>query len=133
MPAIFIYALVSTRDGGNAVWYVGQSVDVQGRFEKHHLKDAKAGRKKASWIRAELEAGFTVYPRVVEECTTANANEREAFWIEFFARTNAGLTNGTNGTGSAQRRRWLDKVAVEQRAQLESDREWLVQHTAGRS
>jgi hypothetical protein len=38
--SVFIYVLVSSRDE-NLVWYVGQSVDVHGRYDKHHAKDMR--------------------------------------------------------------------------------------------
>ena len=127
MATVFIYVLVSARDGLPA--YVGQSVDVQGRFEKHHLRDATNGSKKqvSCWIRAERDAGFDVHPRIIEECSDQSiATVREAHYIELLRAKGYKLTNSTQGNGQGARAAWLAKVLLAQREQMERDREWFL-------
>ena len=119
---IFIYALVSSRDGESTVWYVGQSVDVQARFDKHQSKISRGRRGR--WIQKELAHGFTVRPRLIEECPDKmTANAREAYWIDFFRKLNPQLTNGTSDPRN-RRGTSLSKVVKEQRQRLKQDRKW---------
>jgi hypothetical protein len=122
MRAIFIYALVSTRDGGVLPWYVGQSVDVFGRLKKHGLSGHAS---KVAWLRAEREAGFEIQARVLEECgSQSQANDREAFWINHFQAINPQLLNGTRG-GKPGRVEYLQSIQAEQRTAMAADAEWL--------
>lgn len=121
--SIFIYVLVSSRDE-NVVWYVGQSVDVHGRYENHHARDSRTA--KGQWIQRERESGFAVRPRIIEECPTkAIADDREAYWIGFFRELNSELMNGTDGAYTKARQDFLGKVAQKQRSQLQEDLQWF--------
>jgi len=122
---IFIYALVSTRDG-NLPWYIGQSVDVFGRLKKHGLSGHAS---KVEWIAKELAAGFEIQARVLEECSSqALANEREVFWINRFLTVNPDLLNGTRG-GSPTRPAYLQSILAQQREAMANDAQWLAATT----
>ena len=126
--AIFIYALVSTRDEGRMPWYIGQSVDVFGRLKKHVLSGHAS---KVEWMRAERMAGFEIRARVLEECDgQAHANDREAFWINHFLAINPQLFNGTRG-GKPGRSEYLESILAEQRKAMAADFEWLTSFRNG--
>ena len=121
----FIYGLVSSRDGGNLIWYVGQSFRVQERFGRHHLRESNGAKGK--WVQKELAEGFAVSYRILEECPDeAAANVREDAWIDACRKINSGLTNGIFGSRvNAKRAKFLAKCLAESREQLERDREWV--------
>jgi hypothetical protein len=121
MRPIFVYALVSTRDGG-LPWYIGQSVDVFGRLKKHVLSGHVS---KVEWMRAERAAGFEIQARILEECgSQAQANDREAYWIDYFLTINPELLNGTRG-GNPARPAYLQSILDQQRTAMAADAAWL--------
>ena len=128
MFPIFIYALVSERDGRQMPYYVGQALEPDLRLNVDHLKKI-TNSAKGRWIQKELSAGFAVGFRLLEECPDkATADERECYWIEVFRSHNPDLTNTGSGNKRAQAENWkarLQKAAVKHRAQLAKDKEWL--------
>ena len=130
---VFIYALVSTRD--NLPRYVGQSVDVFGRLRIHmqclkpspDRRDAAAtfGKPVYDWIRGEVNAGFQIEARILEECPDKYAaDKREAYWISQLRGQGHQLTNETTGNGR-RTQAWRAKTLAEQREALVRDKEWL--------
>lgn len=121
-PLVTIYALGDPRSG--LVRYVGQTVNLQARTEKHvGGRTDQRNPELRGWLAELRRAGLEPQVRVLEECRTPGvADAQEKHWIRKFIAEGLDLLNrcdgGTRGITPALhagRDRWL-QVAVDLRA-----------------
>lgn len=125
--AVFIYALVSERDGYTLPWYVGQTVDVDVRLEDHLRECEIYKTQQAEWTRNEKTAGYKLATRILEETVKDSANEREAYWIAQMRGVNPDLRNTTKGNAHTNRKEYLLRKQAQQRERIPADAAWLAQ------
>jgi len=124
---VFIYALVSERDGCTLPWYIGQTVDCEHRLQDHLRECEIFKTRQAEWTRKEKADGFQVALRIIEETVKDNAHEREEYWIAKLRQVNPELKNSTAGNAHNGRQKYLLKVQAQQRERLQQDAAWLAQ------
>jgi hypothetical protein len=122
---VFIYALVSSRDGFRLPWYVGQTVDCQHRIADHLRECQQFKTAQAFWTRQELADGFKVEYRIIEETDKDNAHAREEFWITKMSTVNKNLKNSTAGNNHSGREKHLARVQPIQREEMKAHGPWL--------
>ena len=124
---VFIYALVSERDGYMLPWYVGQTVDLEHRLQDHVRECEIFKTRQAEWTRKEKVDGFKVMLRILEETTKDGAHECEEYWIAQMRSVNPELKNSTNGNAHRNRKEYLLKKQAQQRERMPADAAWLAQ------
>jgi GIY-YIG catalytic domain len=124
---VFIYALVSERDGYTLPWYVGQTVDVDVRLYDLVRDCDENETEQALWTRGEKTGGYNIEMRILEETVKDSAHEREAYWIAQMRAVNAGLRNSTRGNAHTNRKQYLIKKQAQQRQRISADAVWLAQ------
>lgn len=88
----YIYTLSDPRT--DFVRYVGQTVDVKGRYSVHVSPFTKGDKsRRRAWIEELLDARLKPALIVVEECDLGVLNEREAHWIEHYKSLGTDLVN----------------------------------------
>lgn len=61
-------------------WYVGQSTNIEARWNEYRLLRCKTQRK---WFNALKKYGYDGFsPAILEECETAKLPTREEFWVK---------------------------------------------------
>jgi group I intron endonuclease len=91
----FIYILRCPET--NEVRYVGKSNDPKRRIYAHVRKDKTASNHKINWIQSLLKRGLRPKLEIIEEVDIENWRTREKFWIKYFKRIGAKLTNYCSG------------------------------------
>lgn len=92
--------------------YIGQSINIKNRFQRHHLCDYK--NKKSSHYNSQLYQAFRKYKienfevQILELCEMSKLDEREIFWIEYYDT----YRNGYNATIGGQN--WTEKIHSEE-------------------
>lgn len=93
---VHIYILLE--DWSDEARYVGQTIRPK-RRSWEHLRDIPLERDESSlkraWINDARGRGSTIRMKIIETCTREKANEREAYWIEYYRVAGHRLTNGT--------------------------------------
>jgi hypothetical protein len=124
---VFIYAVVSQRDGYTLPWYVGQTVDVDVRLYDLVRECEESETEQALWTRVEKAAAYKLAMRIIEETVKDSAHEREAYWIARMRGVNPELKNSTKGNAHTNRKEYLLKKQSEQRERIPADATWLAQ------
>ena len=71
----------------NGKVYIGQSVDIESRFRKHHTAPFN---EKSSQYKSHLYAAIRKYSldnfrfEIIEECLQSELNNREEYWVAFY-------------------------------------------------
>lgn len=124
---VFIYAVVTERDGYTLPWYVGQTVDVDIRRNDLVRECEQSETEQALWTRGEKAAGYKLAMKILEETVKGSADEREAYWIARMRGVNPELRNSTKGNAHTNRKEYLLKVQAQQRERIPADAAWLSQ------
>ena len=104
-----IYLIINQINGHK---YVGQSINIKIRFQRHHLCDYK--NKNSSVYKIKLYQDFRKYGienfevRILEYCKTELLDEREKYWIKYFDT----FKNGYNSTEGGQN--WSENIFSEE-------------------
>ena len=104
-----IYLIINQINGHK---YVGQSINIKIRFQRHHLCDYK--NKNSSVYKIKLYQAFRKYGienfevRILEYCETELLDEREKYWIKYFDT----FKNGYNSTEGGQN--WSENIFSEE-------------------
>jgi hypothetical protein len=92
----YIYVL---RDNDTNIRYVGQTNDIDRRFNAHINGSFNKNRgtyktHKSTWIRKMVNSGYTPTIDIIEECETLDiSNDRERYYIEKLTNEGHRLTN----------------------------------------
>jgi len=127
IETVFIYALVSERDGYTLPWYIGQTVDVDVRLYDLMRECVDNGTEQGLWTRGEKSDGYKIEMRILEETVKDDANEREAYWIAQMRDVNPRLRNSTKGNAHTNREEYLLKAQARQRERISMHAVWLAQ------
>lgn len=93
---VFIYALLDPRD--QAVRYIGKTNQPLKRRLRDHIWDCVSQTTyRAYWVKHLLSLGMKPIITLLEEVPKEYWREAETFWIEYFRRIGARLTNATCG------------------------------------
>ncbi len=89
-----IYGL---RNKVNGKWYIGQSIDIHGRWDRYRRLACKAQPK---LFAALSKHGFDSFESIIlEECEKSNLNERETHWIGHYNAHIQGYNISPGGFG----------------------------------
>lgn len=92
MRTTFIYGLYSSNNP-NQIRYVGKANNPKERL-RHHLFESKRGKThKCCWIRSELEKGFNILYKILDECPYDKWPDYENKYINEYKN----LTNTSKG------------------------------------
>lgn len=95
---VFIYALIDPVS--NSVRYIGKTENLYKRYYQHlqELQDSKkSSYHSKNWIRLLFSQGLAPKIDILELCTKSNWAEKEMYWIDFYKKIGANLTNMTLG------------------------------------
>lgn len=89
-----IYGLYE-RTTPTLVWYVGQTVNPDGRLGFYRSKSARCSQTLQAWLEQTARDGKHWEMRVLEHCSSSVSAERERYWIETCRARNPKLLNCT--------------------------------------
>ena len=92
----FIYALLDPRMD-DAVRYVGKTINLRNRLNRHRAEARQLDNYKARWLRGLLSDGLFPGVRVLEVVSSDEWQEAECRWINHYRDLGAALTNTTDG------------------------------------
>lgn len=126
MAKFYIYGL--HEDGSEEIRYVGKTIAPQKRLMEHlRIKDGQVLTHKDEWIRHCLQNGKSVIMKILEECTKLNVDQRERYWINYYAEK-GGVTNKSR-TELNKNARWIiDGKAVGKEQLIDHFREVIKTH-----
>lgn len=90
-----IYKITNQLNGKS---YIGQSIDIMGRWRRHRVQAQKEDTPLYCAIRKYGIDNFTF--EVVEECSFEELNNREIYWIQYYNTYYAGYNQTTGGEGN---------------------------------
>ena len=92
----FIYALICPEEG--IIKYIGKTKDLRLRLQGHinYALQKSHLNGKHEWIRTLYTKNLKPVMQILEQCTDETWQEREAYWISFYAKTHT-LFNKTSG------------------------------------
>lgn len=87
----FIYALTDPRT--DEIRYIGKAKNLKRRFGHHMVADG-SNSEKDSWMQELINVGLMPSFKTLETVEARkDANEREAYWIRYYAERGERLTN----------------------------------------
>lgn len=93
-----IYIYVLKHPVTKEVRYVGQTVNVNKRYQEHLCVNEKdAALHKGRWINKLLKVDLKPTIEVVEIVSNLNWKDRERYWISYYKSSKNNLTNLTDG------------------------------------
>ena len=109
----FIYALSDPRDG--EVRYVGKTRDPEARYNTGHRKGGnQLGKQRVAWIDELSRQGLLPDMKIVDQCEEDVCDEREFYWMLYFAFKCGNLTNAKMTPGG----RYSAKLTKEHRNKI---------------
>jgi group I intron endonuclease len=95
---MYVYALIDPNT--RLIRYIGKTVcSLKERLRQHLAPSARRAKTyKTSWIRSLIAKGLRPYTVLLDTCYSEDAlNRAEVFWIAYYRRLGAPLTNATDG------------------------------------
>ncbi len=81
--------------------YIGQSTDIEHRFEKGHKYNVGSGKKLTNSLK---KYGWENHQKdIIEECPVKDLDSRETYWIDFYDSYKTGLNSTSSGGLSGYR------------------------------
>lgn len=98
--SFFMIGIYKITNSSNGTVYIGQSVNIEGRFYQHitNAFNSNYSGYDTKFYRSIRKYGKEVFSlSIVEECTKFELNEKERFYIEEFDSWRNGLNSGPGG------------------------------------
>jgi len=95
--SVGIYRIINLN---NLKSYIGQSRDLKGRWRTHVKRGlgAESGSRNKLYMAMKDDGVENFAFELVEECSIADLNEREKFWIDFFKTQSFGYNSTSGGS-----------------------------------
>ena len=103
----------------NQVRYVGKTTNIKRRY-KQHLYD-KRSTYKGCWVKSLRSEGLKPIIKVIEECTEANWQEREKYWITQFNDLTNHLEGGNTNYVRTTKEETRQKLSLAHKGKLKSE------------
>lgn len=82
MTKVYIYGL--HEDGSDEIRYVGQTIAPETRLTQHLNTNQDVTQDKLNWVKDCLSRGAAIKMKIIEECDSDSATEREKHWIKHY-------------------------------------------------
>jgi len=104
----YIYELIDPVT--NVTRYIGKTIDLKLRFEKH-IWEAKKGKKsyKNNWVKGLLEVNLTPIINIIDEVLESEWQFWEQFYIDLYKSWEIKLTNLTSGGEGCNGYKWTEE------------------------